>query len=390
MRRASLVTAMALILACQAPPIAVPTAAPTASPTATATPAPHPTASPPASPTAQPVALAGIRATPAGPLPESFRYVALDRPWAEGFRTRLWLVDLDAKRAPAVVAEWDGPASPVGEHSVSADGKAILISAKGARSRVALYVLRPESGTVTILFEEPSVIVISPRISPDGLRFAFTRHPEGGEFDDGIWAGTTSGGEMKRIVDQPRTTNVPRMSLAWSADSAWIAFTRTRERTDLVLAHREGGPQVEIGEGDRVSFRRNPPELLVAVNATPASRIYTFDLTARKAVDVAKVDKKMYPMIQWHPTLDRFAYVESEGAGREASGGIWVRSADGTGASSLDLGRSVFSPQWSRDGTQLTALGGGDEVVVPVIDLFTGRRIAVLCRRGGTPPADCA
>ncbi len=389
MRKASLVATCALLVACQAPPAVTPTLSPTSSPHAVATPTATPAARATPSPTAQPIALAGIRATPAGALPESFRYVALDRPYAEGFRTWLWLVDLDARRAPAVVAEWDGPASPVGEHSIASDGKAVLISAKGSRSRVALYLLRPESGTTTILFEESNVIVISPRISPDGQRYAFTRHVEGGEYDDGIWAGLTAGGEMKRIVDQPRFTNVPRMSLAWSVDSVWIAFTRIRERTDVFLAHREGGPQIEVGAGDRVSWRKNPPELLVAANGPPTSRIYTFDLTTRKQVEVAKVDKLMYPLVQWHPTLDRFAYVESEGAGREASGGIWIRSADGTGASSLDLGRAVFSPQWSRDGTSLTALGGGDEVIVPVIELLTGRRIAVLCRRGGTPPADC-
>lgn len=393
MRKAILAAVCGLLIACGAPPGATPTTAPTSTPAASASPTPAPTAAvtpaPTPSPTAQPVALPGIRATRAGTLPESFRYVALDRPWAEGFRTRLWLVDLDAKRAPAAVAEWDGPASPVGEHSVSSDGAAVLISAKGTRSRVALYLLRPETGTTTILFEEPNVIVISPRISPDGQRYAFTRHPDGGEFDDGIWAGLTAGGELKRIVDQPRVTSVPRMSLAWSTDSVWLAFSSVGERSDVFLAHREGGPQIEVGAGDRVSWRRNPPELLVASNGPPASRIYTFDLTTRKKVEVAKVDKLMYPLVQWHPTLDRFAYVESEGAGREASGGIWVRSADGTGASSLDLGRAVFSPQWSRDGTALTALGGGDDVLLPVIELFSGRRVAVLCRRGGTPPADC-
>jgi len=394
MRTAVLAVTSALLVACQAPPVAAPPVLPTPPPlaalTATATPQPQATIPPQPSPTAPPVALPGIRATPSRALPESFRYVALDRPFADGFRTRLWLVDLDARKQPAVVAEWDGPASPVGEHSISSDGRAVLVSAKGSRSRVALYLLRPETGTTTVLFEEPNVIVISPRISPDGQRFAFTRHPDGGDYDDGIWAGLTAGGEMRRIVDQPRSTSVPRMSLAWSADSVWLAFTSTRERTDLSLAHRDGGPPIEIGEGDRVSWRRNPPELLVAANGPPTSRIYTFDVTTRKAIEVATVDRRMYPLVQWHPTLERFVYVESEGAGREASGGIWLRSADGTGASSVDLGRSVFSPQWSRDGTLLTALGGGDEVIVPVIELFTGRRVAVLCRRGGTPPADCA
>jgi hypothetical protein len=56
----------------------------------------------------------------------------------------------------------------------------------------------------------------------------------------------------------------------------------------------------------------------------------------------------------------------------------------------VDGGRVVFAPQWSRDGTVLSALGGGDDAIAPVLDLPSGRRIAILCRRGGTPPADCS
>jgi Tol biopolymer transport system component len=391
--KAAVAVALIALTACQAPPAVTPAASPAPTPlaiaTPTRTPVPVATASPQPSPSAPEVSLAGIRAKPAGSLPDSFRYVAIDLTWAEGFRTRLWLVDLDAKRAPVVVAEWDGPASPVGEHSISADGKTVLISAKGSKARVALYLLRPETGTVATLFEEANVLAISPRISPDGQRFAFTRMPEGSPYDDGIWAGTAAGGELRRIVDQPRVTNVPRLPLAWSLDAVWVAFTTTKEKSEVALAHREGGPTIAVGDGDRVSWRRNPPELLVAANAATTSRLYTFDVNAKKANEIARIEKKAYAHIDWHPTLDRLAYQETAFGVASVGGEVWVRSADGSGASSIDLGRSVYAPQWSRDGTLLTALGGGDDSVTALIELFTGRRIAVLCKRGGTPPADC-
>lgn len=382
-----------LVVACEAAPIASPSASQTLAPipTATASAAPRASASPTASPTPQPTARPGVRATPAGAIPESFRYVAIDLPIADGFHTRLWLVDLNARRAPAVVAEWDAPASPVGGYSVSADGRSVLISATGSRSRVALFLLRPETGTTTVLFEEAGTIVISPKIAPDGARFAFTKYPADGGSDDGIWSGLASGGELRQIAARSLLTNVPAMPLAWSADSVWLAFTSEKQEggSELRLAHREGGVETVVGLGDKVSWRRNPPELLVALSGTPSSRVYTYDLATRKIADVVKVDKLQVPVVQWHPSLDRFVYVESESAGREASGGIWIRNADGTAASRLDLGRAVFSPQWSPDGTLLTALSGGEDAIVTVVELFSGRRITVLCRRGGTPPADC-
>ena len=390
--KAMLAAAVVLLVACEAAPVASPSITPTLAPIATATPSPtaRPTAAPTPSPSPEPTARPGIRATAAGPIPESFRYVAIDLPLADGFRTRLWLVDLNAKRPPSVVAEWDGPASPVGGHSISTDGRTVLISAAGSRSRVALYLLRPETGTAVVLFEEPGTIVISPRLTPDGGRFAFTKYPAAGGSDLGIWSGLTSGGELQEIAARSVLSNVPLMPLAWSADSVWLAFTREQtDHSEVWLAHREGGVETLVGPGDKASWRRNPPELLVAFSATPSSRAYTYDVTTRKTLDVVKVDKLLIPVVQWHPSLDRFVYVESEGAGREASGGIWIRNADGTGGSRLDLGRAVYSPQWSRDGTMLTALGAGEDSIVTIFELFSGRRISVVCKRGGTPPADC-
>lgn len=386
-RMAAAVAALALT-ACQTPPpVATTTASPSpAAAIATATPVPPPRATPSPTPTDF-VEPPGIRARPPGALPESFRLVGLEL----AGHTQLWLVDLDRRRAPAVVASWYGPASPVGDHSIAADGKAVLISAKGTRGRVALYLLRTETGTVVTLFDEPGTIVISPRISPDGQRFAFTRMRDGASSDDGIWTGSTTGGEMRRIVEPQPAASVPRMSVAWSTDSVWLAFTTFTTRSEVALAHREGGPQVPIGEGDQISFRRNPPEVLVAANGPTASRMYTFDLATKKVTEVARADRAAYFDPQWHPTLERFAYAQGGTSGGAAQIGfeVWVRNTDGTAASSVDLGRRVRAPRWSRDGTMLTAIGGGDDSVAGLLELLSGRSIAVLCLRGGTPPADC-
>jgi Tol biopolymer transport system component len=389
-RKACVAAAIVLLASCEAP--ATPTG-PLASPLASTTARPGGTvgATLAASPTPEPTSRPGIRATPAGAVPESFRYVALDRAIADGYRTRLWLVDLDSKRAPVQVAEWDAPAAPVGGHSISADGRTVVVSAAGSRSRVALYLLRPETGETRVLFEEPGAIAISARVAPDGARFAFTKYPADGGSDLGIWWGATAGGELRQLAERTTTSNVPAMPLAWSADSALLAFTRELEdRTEVHLSARDGGSEIVVGPGDRASWRREAPQLLVAEISGRTARAYTFDLTTRKTVDVVTVERLAISVVEWHPSLPRFLYVESEGASREASGGVWVRSADGSGAMRVDSGRVVFAPQWSRDGTVLSALSGGDDAIAPVLDLLSGRRIAILCRRGGTPPADCS
>jgi Tol biopolymer transport system component len=372
------------------------TSAPVTAPGTTAAPStsgagPASTPAPDASLTTLPTSRPGVRATAAEAIPATFRYVAVDTALADGFRTRLWLVDLTARRAPIVVAEWDGPAAPVGDHSVSADGTRVLLSAAGTRSRVALYLLRVETGDVRVLFEDPATIPLSPRLSPDGQRYAFSRYPAEGGSDLGIWSGAASGGDARRIADPSSASNVPALPLAWSVDGAWLAFSRDVDidRTEVRLAPRDGGPEIAVGLGDRVAWRRSAPELLVGVLVPPSSRAYTFDLRTGKTVDVVKIDKLFVTSLQWHPTQDRFVYVESESAGREASGGIWLRNADGSGAQRLDTVRSAFAPEWSADGTLLTGLAGGDDALVPVVDLQSGKRLSVLCRRGGTPPGSC-
>lgn len=390
MRRGAVLLAAAMaIAACDVSPGAG------ASPAAAATAPDRPNASPlaataaPASPSPQPTSRPGIRANAAGTLPESFRYVALDLALADGFRTRLWLVDLAARRAPVMVAEWDAPASPVGGYSASSDGQTVMVSAAGTRSRVALYLLRPVTGETRVLFEEQRTIVISPRVSPDGQRYAFTQYPADGGSDLGMWSSLVSGGPLRRIVEPTTRSNVPAMALAWSAGSEWLAFSRELGRTEILLAPRDGGAEVDVGAGDKVSWRATAPELLVAASDAPASRVYTFDVAARKTRDLFTVPKLFVPFVQWHPRSDRFVYVEAESASRESSGGIWTRNADGSAPVRLDAGVKALSPEWSADGTLLTVLAGGEDATIPIIDLVSGRRVSMLCRRAGTPPGNC-
>lgn len=312
---------------------------------------------------------------------------------ADGYHTRLWLIDLNERVRPQLVAEWEGPAEPVGGWSASADGRAVLVAAAGTRARTALYLLRPETGATAVLYEERGVVAVSAKLSPDGARFAFTKYPADGGSDLGVWVGAVAGGEPTRIAPPSTASSVPALPLAWSVDSAWLAFTREAPAggSEVRLVLGSGGTEAVVGPGDGVSWRRNPPRLLVAATTASPSRAYTYDAETRTTTDVVvgADPSTLISSVRWHPALERFVYVEGR-RDHANSGGIWIRNADGTAPSRVDVGAGlVFDPEWSRDGTRLTALGGGDDSVAPVVELFSGRVIAVLCRRGGTPPADC-
>src|SRR5207245_3052387 len=119
--------------------------APATAPAALATQIPGSSAGTSAARTSEPSPLASarpeIKTTAVGTVPSLFRYVALDTPLVDGAHTRLWLIDLSSKRGPVLAAEWDAPAAPVGGWSASADGRTVIVSASGTRSRVALSML---------------------------------------------------------------------------------------------------------------------------------------------------------------------------------------------------------------------------------------------------------
>jgi len=86
----------------------------------------------------------------------------------------------------------------------------------------------------------------------------------------------------------------------------------------------------------------------------------------------------------WHPSLDRYAITE-----RPVQGGpgtpmaIWVRRLDG---SAMKVAESPFfsPPWWSRDGTKLFSITGGDDSTGAISNLFGTGGGTAFCKRGGT------
>jgi hypothetical protein len=67
----------------------------------------------------------------------------------------------------------------------------------------------------------------------------------------------------------------------------------------------------------------------------------------------------------------------------------WLRGQDGS-ARKLAEAMFVVDLWWSRDGSRLFAVGGGDDSVGGVTDLLSGKGVMQFCKRGGgPPPAPC-
>jgi TolB protein len=143
-------------------------------------------------------------------------------------------------------------------------------------------------------------ISLSPRISPDSSRIAFSSFAQGGP-NIAMWSM-----ELNRGVTFPRFGGT-NLSPAWSADGTKLAFSSSRN----------GDPEIYISDANGSNLRR---------------------MTSYRGPDVSPV---------WNPkTGAQLAWV----SGRSGLPQIWVADADGANPTRLtDQGYAV-SPAWSPNG----------------------------------------
>ncbi len=147
-------------------------------------------------------------------------------------------------------------------------------------------------------------ISLSPRISPDGSRVAFS------SMSKGNWEILMWSNELNRLVTFPRFGGA-NLSPAWSSDGTKLAFSSSRT----------GDPEIFVVDSNGTNLRR---------------------VTGAKGPDVSPV---------WNPkTNTQIAWV----SGRSGLPQIYTMDADGTNEQRItDQGYAV-SPSWSPNGQFLT------------------------------------
>lgn len=227
-----------------------------------------------------------------------------------------WLYDVKNAQSPQVLAkQYKEAATPENARVIAhrfadeiifrlgggiagiAESKVFFISARSGNKEVwAMDYDGAAQQQVTHL----GSISLSPRVSPDGTRVAFSSFAKGGPDI------TMYSRDLNRMVAFPRFggTNI---SPAWSTDGTRIAFSSSRT----------GDPEIYVTDANGANLKR---------------------LTAYHGPDVSPV---------WNPkTGAQIAWV----SGRTGLPQIWMMDADGTNAQRLTNEGYAVSPSWSPNG----------------------------------------
>jgi hypothetical protein len=387
MRSAAGLFVGALVVACTTP-----AASPSPSPSPSATVAATEVASP--SPSAVPGPSVFVTARPV-PIPSDPHYIV-------SWSTRLLLLDPAAKTATEVAAidirGQTEPGYPYETVSSSRDGRALLLTVVASPTHSSLFLIRPESGEAHLLLE--GVPLLGGMISPDGSRFAFGRNDLDAT-QTGLWIGRLADRSMRRVIADDPQHRFPPVPLAFSTDNATLVFGIGI--THLLMAgliptespelrvDRSREPTVPgatmIGFATAAEFI-SAGELFISSSAQfVGSAAFTYDLARRVSVELYRSDN-LGMEAKWRPGAQTFATLERpQLSGANPPGVAWLRGRDRSAQKLRDVAGGIGGMWWSRDGTRLYAIVGGDDSNGGVVDLLTGSSVMSYCIRGGTPGA---
>lgn len=367
------------LVACQSASLPAPTAVPTvAIASASAAPSEAPTS------TGRPRS-ASIQATAVSSIPRDFLYIDAF-PAADG---TLWLVDQTGATPPVAVARYR---SGNDAFSTSADGKTVVILARGDRSLLALHVLNPLTGDATILYDPADARASYQKVSPDGRYVAFAKYRTTGG-PDGIWLVDVASGGLRQLVAQaPGDTNATPVT-GWSDDGQWVTYAAP-DMTDLggfggkiFIVNVVNGRRITVGRGFLADWRAREPRLVFSAQTGKGHQgafgatASTYDLGAQKTQELFSIDPGV-TQIAWNPVRDEFLYVVWT-TGCPFQSTVWVQPLVGT-AKRVGTIATAKRAWWSADGTTVLALVPGKVMDADLVEAVSGRKIATIPDAGPT------
>jgi len=396
MRSAVALFVGALVVACTIPVASPSNPSANASANPSASPSPTTTATETASPS--PGAVSGpsvfVTARPV-PIPPDPHFIV---PWS----TRLLLLDPAAKSATEVAAidirGQTEPGYPYETVSSSRDGRVLLLTVVASPTHSSLFLIRPESGEAHLMLE--GVPLQRGMISPDGSRFAFGWNALD-PTQTGLWIGRVADRSMRRVLAEDPQHRFPPVPLAFSPDSATLVFGIGTTHVLIAGLVPTESPELRVDrsreptvpDATMIGFATaaefiSPGELFISSSAQfAASAAYTYDLARRVSVELYRPDN-LGMEAKWRPGAQAFATLERPLlSGANPPGIAWLRGRDRSAQKIRGVAGGIGGMWWSRDGTKLYALVGGDDSNGGVVDLLTGSSVMSYCRRGGAPGA---
>ena len=339
-------------------------------------------------------------------VPAEFRYLVL----GSGDEFRLVVLDLNAGRATQVATARltvppGGATGPSAVVSASLDGRTVLVTFVVREAGDSLFVVRPETGDAKLLLRAE---IRGAVVSADGSHVAIGRNDEDPALT-GLWVGTPDGAIRRLLADDPSSAGSPPLPYAFSPDSAllafgiglgdvgWQAMVISATAPEGRIDRSSGGPQIVgadasvVGPAVGAQFR-SARELFVWSSRSMfggSTVAYVYDVATKQATNLYRPTAGiLIAAAAWRPTAEQYATIDHpECCG--PSGTAWLRGRDGSARKLGDAG-FVVEMWWSRDGSRLFAVAGGDDSVGGVADLLTGKSVMQFCKRGGgPPPAPC-
>ena len=196
-------------------------------------------------------------------------------------------------------------------------------------------------------------IALSPRISPDGSRLAFSALTKNG------WEIMMYSLELNRAVSFPRFEGT-NLSPAWSANGSKLAFSSSRSGApEIVVSDASGGglQRLTTGKGPDVSpvwNRQTNSEIAFVSGRTGLPQIYTMGADGTNQTRMTDQGYAVSP--NWSPSghLLTFAWVRKYGPGDPGALDIYLMDIASKQWVQLthDGGKNDF-PSWSPDGRHI-------------------------------------
>ncbi len=196
-------------------------------------------------------------------------------------------------------------------------------------------------------------ISLSPRVSPDGSRVAFSSLVKGG------WEILMYSEELNRLVAFPRFGGT-NLSPAWSPDGAKLAFSSSRSGDSeiyIVDSSGAGLKRITAFKGPDVSpvwNRKTGAQIAWVSGRTGLPQIYTMEADGTNAQRLTDQGYAVSPT--WHPNGQylAFSWIRHYGPGAPGAEDIYLMDLASKQWVQLthDGGRNDF-PSWSPDGRHL-------------------------------------
>jgi TolB protein len=226
-------------------------------------------------------------------------------------------------------------------------------------------------------------IALSPRVSPDGSRLAFSSLTKSG------WEITMYSLDLNRLVSFPRFGGT-NLSPAWSEDGTKIAFSSSRGGSpQIYVCDASGGnlQRMTTNKGPDVSpvwNRKTNSQLAYVSGQTGLPQIYTMEADGTNQQRMTDQGYAVSPA--WAPNGQflSFAWVRKYGPGEPGSSDVYLMDIASKQWVQLthDGGRNDF-PSWSPDGRHIvfqSSRAGKEEIWMMLADgtktrqlTFTGR-----------------